>query len=556
MTDTPEPALLPRQGAWHVILTYAAPALVMLAIVVPFLRFHEYSLILPESLILMAGAAWLGAIVGGLMRIRPQTLGPILMAATLFGYLFYRQEITDALVKAANAIADNVVGTAPLMLAILAVAMFLALCPICVLLRRHLDKVVVAVFGTIVLTTVVLPTDTGGEPVAQGALPSKRNDLPPLIHIILDEHIGLAGLPAEIAKSDAIRETVPRIFKDFRIYSHAYSRFAETKFSLTSLMNRDLGANVAALVEGEDVKFAPKKNDWFDALDAKGYAIKVYQSAWFDMCGGSRAVDACYTYSFFSPNALQRTPLSTVQRLRALTSKLLIGDGALQMEPLVSMEALARFRSDVAQSSRGVAYIVHLLIPHFGYLYGADCTLLDPAHWERDRFGEDRVYSPEERDGLYRRYLPQMACADREMDLLFAELKTLGIYDEATIIVHGDHGSRIGERPYITEMPQSLTTQDMIDHYSTFVAIKAPGTAPGIDDRPEALQRIFADAFLGGSLPTSPGPGKIFVRRDEENNFGPLDFAWPEASPTPIAERSDAAPVDDAGASLLTQLRR
>jgi hypothetical protein len=401
---------------------------------------------------------------------------------------------------------------------------------ICTVFRRHLDLIVVAVFGTMIVSTIALPIASGGVAASTGALPKTLNDLPPVIHIILDEHIGLGGLPAGLEQAEAPRQAMPEVYEDFALYSHAYSRFAETKYSLTSLMNRDVGADVGKLIEGDLYTFAPRENDWFDRLKKQGYEIKVYQSAWFDMCDRAETVDACYTYSFFSPNAIQRAPLSTGQRLRALTRKLFIGRGALQLEPMVAMEALGQFRSDIAETPRGVAYIVHLLIPHFGYLYGPDCVLLDPSLWEREEFGEDHLYTAEERIALYRRYLPQLRCADQQMAKLFEELKELGIYREATIIVHGDHGSRIGERPYITEMPNSLNAQDKVDHYATLLAIKAPGIAPGLHSEPVALQHVFAETFLGGRRAAGPKPGEIFIRTSEEDEFAALQFAWPDMS--------------------------
>lgn len=526
MIAAPEATASPRQGLWQITAHYAAPALVLLAIVVPFLRFNEYSLLLPESLILLGGAAAIGVAVAALSRLRPQTLGPMLMAATLCVYALYRQEVADALVVVANA-AGEVLGYPVVILVLLAVVLFLAVCLICVLLGRHLNTVVAAVFGTMVLSTIALPTETGGEPVMTGSLPNALKPLPPIIQIILDEHIGLAGLPEDLDESFVARRDIPETYKDFALYSHAFSRFAETKFSLTSLMNRDAGADVEAFLDRGPYQSAPTQNAWFDTLRNKGYAIKVYQSAWYDMCGGPPQVDACYTYSFFSPNAIQRSSLSTAQRLRAVTRKLLMGRGALELEPLVGMEALTRFRADIAEAPRGVAFIVHLLIPHSGYLYGDDCSLLDPSRWEREGFGEDLAYSPEQRKGLYRRYLSQLACTNRQMQSLFAELKTLGVYDEATIIVHGDHGSRIGERPYITGAPETLTDQDKIDHYATLLAIKAPGIAPGVRDEPVALQKIFAETFLDGTSKTGPGPGEVFIRTFEDD-LATMTFPWPD----------------------------
>lgn len=526
MTATSERSPPPR-GFWNRLLPYIAPALVLLAVVVPFLRFHQYSLLMPESLILIGGAAGVGILVGALSRLRPETLGPMLMALTLSVYIFYRQEITDLFLLATDAIAERT-GHSAIVLAVLGVLLFLAVAAVCIALRKHLNLIVAAMFGTFVVTTIVLPTDTGGEPVEAGLLPDDLQDLPPVVHIVLDEHIGLAGLPAELPGTATAQRIVPEIYKDFALYTKAYSRFAETKYALVSMMNGDLGEDVGKHLVSEKFLFAPKENAWFDLLKDKGYAIKVYQSGWFDMCGDASLVDACYTYSFFSPNAIQRAPLSTGQRLRALAKKLFFGRGALQLEPMVGTEALDRFRSDIAENPYGVAYVVHLLTPHFGYLYDAECRLLDPSQWERDPYGDDGIYTPEERDAFYRRYVKQLICANRQMDALFAELKALGVYDDATIIVHGDHGSRLGERPYISEMPDSLTTQDMIDHFSTHLAIKAPGIAAGQSDAPQALQEVFAETFLGGTRADSPKPGEIFLRTDEEDRFSQLNFVWPD----------------------------
>ena len=555
MTDAREPTAVPALR-WQRLALYTAPALVLLAVVVPFLSFHEYDLLLPESLILIGGAAALGSAIGALSRVRRQTLGPMLMALTLCVYIFYRQEVTDALVVMANAIAGTT-GYAAIALAILGVALFLAIALVCLTVRQHLDSIVAAVFATIVLSTVVLPTETGGEPVEAGALPKVLRSLPPVVHIILDEHIGLAGLPAGLEEAAAAGEAMQEVYKDFALYGRAYSRFAETKYALTSLMNRDIGADVGKMLESDLYKFAPTENAWFDLLKKKGYAIKVYQSAWFDMCGAHGAVDACYTYSFFSPNAIQRAPLSTGQRLRALALKLFMGRGTLQLEPLVGMEALDRFRSDIAAVPRGVAYIVHVLIPHFGYLYADDCALLDPSQWERERFGEDQAYSPAERISLYRRYLSQLACATRQMDLLFAELKRLGVYDEATIIVHGDHGSRIAEKPFLTEMPQTLNGQDMIDHFATLLAIKAPGVAAGIRAEPAALQHVFAETFLGGSRSGGPNPDEVFIRiDDEEDRFAALEFVWRDAAAPHQVEHLAGEPDLASTRNFLGDLRR
>lgn len=527
MTDTPEAASATRR-IWTKLAPYAAPACVLLAFFIPFLRFHEYSLLEPESLILIAGAVVVGVGIGALGQLRPNTAAPLLVAFTLLVYLFMRHEVTTFLVKTAIWIGDYF-ANAVVVLVLLFVAIFLVIAPVCVLLRRHLDTIVVAVFGTMVVTSLVLPVETGGKPVEVGSLPKDLKDLPPVVHIILDEHIAPAGIPPGLPESEAARQAIASTFRDFQLYTHAYSRFAETKYALTSLMNRDWGADVMDILDGGGYVFTPRRNAWFDRLKADGYAIKVYQSSWYDMCRGSEVVDACYTYSFHSPNAIQRTDLTTSQRLRALLKDIVFGAQALQLEPLVSLEALQRFRDDIAETPRGVAYVIHLVIPHYGYLFDSECRLLDPSQWHRTGYGADALYSTEEREDLYRRYLRQIVCAERQVDELLDELKAIGVYDDATIIVHGDHGSRLARRPYITNVPEELDTRDKIDLYAALLAVKAPGVAPGTNDEPVALQHVFADRFLGGDLPSSPGPGAVFMNIGKDKGFDQLSFAWPDA---------------------------
>jgi hypothetical protein len=256
------------------------------------------------------------------------------------------------------------------------------------------------------------------------------------------------------------------------------------------------------------------------------------------MCGGG--ADSCYTYPLFSPNPVQRAPLSAPARLRALAEKLVFGKPALQLGPLASTEALARFQADLAEAPRGVAYVVHLLLPHYGYLYNSDCSLADPSQWQRDEWGEDGRYAAAERAGLYRLYLAQTECATARMAGVLAQLRELGVYDEATIIIHGDHGSRLGEHPYVLDAPDVLTEKDLLDHYATLLAIKAPGVTPGLREQPAVLQRVFADAFLGGG----GDPGRsVFVRIGEGDEFAARAFVWPSGERTAGARTAAARQI-------------
>jgi len=456
--------------------------------------------------------------------VRLETLGPALMAITLCVYLFYQRAVTDSAIRVTDALSETVdVGVA---LSVIGLVIFFSIWTLAVLLRRHLSLIVFAAFGTMVLSTLALPTSRGGEPVESGALPSALKDLPPIIHVVLDEHIGLAGLPNDVPASSEAEAAILDAYRDFALFPRAYSRFAETTFSLSSLMNGDLGENAADLVAGDPTDFSMKQSAWFDTLRSKGYAIKAYQTSWFDICGEDGRVDACYTYPLFSPNAVQRTSLPTSEKLGLLSRKLVFSWRGPQMGPLAATEALERFSADIENSPRGVAWFVHLALPHFGYLYNSDCSLAPTAQWERENWGEDDFFTPEERRDLYRLYLAQVVCTATRMDELFAHLRAIGVYDEATIIVHGDHGSRIGERPFIHAAPHALSEQDLLDHYTTLLAIKAPGFAPGVRDEPAVVQAFFADTFLDGSHGFSGTD--VLVRTSENYTFARRSLPFPD----------------------------
>jgi hypothetical protein len=278
------------------------------------------------------------------------------------------------------------------------------------------------------------------------------------------------------------------------------------------------------LLEARAVGHSLPENAWFARLRREGYAIRVYQTDWLDLCAAAE-VDACYTYPIYSVNAVQRSGLSTGQRLRILLGKLDLGRPVALPGPLASFDALDRFQADIAKAPRSVAYVVHLLIPHHGYLFQEDCSLADPAEWEDQPTNATIVYPPEERLRIYGLYLPQLICTQKRMDELFAVLKGLGVYDDATIIVHGDHGSRIGQRT-IHAPPDAQSARDLLDHHSTLFAVKAPRGAPGAVGEPGAIQELFADMFLGGSA-DAIAQDQVFVRNEVEKTFVWRQLLWP-----------------------------
>ena len=66
-------------------------------------------------------------------------------------------------------------------------------------------------------------------------------------------------------------------------------------------------------------------------------------------------------------------------------------------------------------------------------------------------------------------------------------MRAQGIFDQSIILLHGDHGSTIFERdPSIVNEPK-LTSNDLLDAYSTLFAVKMPNGEFRLNDETVSL---------------------------------------------------------------------
>ena len=224
------------------------------------------------------------------------------------------------------------------------------------------------------------------------------------------------------------------------------------------------------------------------------------------MCGNQSLVTSCHTYPLHAMNAIQRSSLTVRQRYRALVTKIFSDKKFYFFEdilltPLSATEAFQQFMADISNGELGVAYVMHLLLPHEGYIYSADCSLLPPDKWRgqytaKGKKGLIRENAKKIRTFNYQSYIEQMTCTNRLIGSLFRQLKNRQIYDDATIISHGDHGSRITGLGLDITSGIELSNQDLLDSYSTLIAIKLPGIAPKLNSTPISIQQLFARRFL------------------------------------------------------------
>ncbi len=101
-----------------------------------------------------------------------------------------------------------------------------------------------------------------------------------------------------------------------------------------------------------------------------------------------------------------------------------------------------------------------------------------------------------------------MQCASRQVESLLTALKSAGVYDEALVVVHGDHGSRISMVMHNRGPWGQLSKVDLIDIFSTLFVIKKPGLAPGYRDDQRSIRGLFARHVLGLSDAQGQGNGR------------------------------------------------
>jgi arylsulfatase A-like enzyme len=135
------------------------------------------------------------------------------------------------------------------------------------------------------------------------------------------------------------------------------------------------------------------------------------------------------------------------------------------------------------------------------------------------------------RQAHYREYLDQVKCLYLQLDNLLDRMRTAGIYDDAAIIIHGDHGARIVMNDPTADNRRSLTQRDLTDGFSTLFAMKLPGKAGRYDRSPRPLEGLLAmfvfEAGLTSAkiMPEDSAPYVYLTSGDE--NFVRTPYAPP-----------------------------
>ena len=525
------PAFRSPQFLLRQLANLLAPGLVFLPSFVAFVQFQGYSLWRPEVLITAGLLLLAGLPVGLLLALRPRTFGAAAVTLVLLAWAtqISAEGIVDLLALWDGLGRSFVAWVGPyggLLLSFL-VALVIAAVPFAALswLGPNLGIVLATVFGVTLASTLLLPA----EPLRLGETyrrdGTQAKDLPLLVHLVFDEQIGIGGVPADIAGGNELRDELRRFYADFgfTLYGRAYSEYSRTRHSMIALLNGFESLD-GKMPDTADEYWRPFRDSrWFRRLAERGYLIHAYHMNGWDYCGGEAGHAAhCVTYTSGSITNIADAGLTAEAKAKVILASylyslvpyrafaLLTGTGGrppriLPERPYLyapdSLGVLGRMLADIRAAPRGGAYFAHLMIPHVTHMLDQDCRVrADPLTWTS--YGDLDIAtgvlnSPASREARYIGYFAQVRCLHSALRRFFEGLEEIGALDDATIVVHGDHGSRIADIAPLTTAPQPLSDQDLADMYSVLFAVRSPSVAPGYRLDLRSLQDLFHEMFLG-----------------------------------------------------------
>lgn len=353
-------------------------------------------------------------------------------------------------------------------------------------------------------------------------LPGARVAAGPVIYIVLDEMIGPEAIPREIEGGERAYGALRALFErhGFRLYGRTFSRHSLTFRSVPNTLNFDLDD------QGRGMILQHASNNVVEATLFRQMAARrplaIYQTKHLNFC--SAVASHCETlpsYDAQSPWVADQGfgPAEDLEILRIAFS------GSLAAQAGISLIGAARglqvsgtvpeyfdvhafpawfdhVAAAIGTSDGTWNHFVHLLSPHSPYILDESCVAGD---------GWDLPYNLTETHGLtgdaldarraaqYRGYFRQMGCLIHKLDGMFTQIDSNPALADATIVLHGDHGSRISAG----RMSDTVSERDLIDNHAALYAIRGRDIAPGYDLRQVSIQALTAEYF--GAKPYGPG---------------------------------------------------
>jgi len=420
-----------------------------------------------------------------------------------------------------------------------------------VFLLRKLDvngyKICLAALGAFIFSTLTIGVEgRSSDVIFAASTPETRQvaDRPVIVHIILDEHIGLEGVPLNVPGATEFVEDTRALYEaqDFTIFGNAYSENSYTRFSLALAMNNvtELKDELQLSADGDQWMnqiYNLSRNSYLQEMSSRGYRVFVRQSSYMNLCGASEVVYArCQTYDYSKLAGIAGTGISVSNKLllfssfhfqnsrtrkalivtvRALETswgfltggntsaeKLLWANKLFAWErrrigPLSHADAIERLAEEVAKASPGDLFLSHFLQPHFPYVYDAQCNIRTVSDWihRGTNPGYDRK-DQDLRERIYKGYFATTRCINKKIENFISTLKKAGVLEKTVIVIHGDHGSRVlVNELYEDEYDDPEAHKEA---HSTLFAVRIPGKKAPYRKQAGSLRQLLWELIDNG----------------------------------------------------------
>jgi hypothetical protein len=342
--------------------------------------------------------------------------------------------------------------------------------------------------------------------------------LPIVLHLVFDELMSPGAIDPTIPGGAMVRDAMYALGAKhgLRIFDSIYSRAYFSGISIPNMMEAEYRGRFAQSDLTEEIVADARRNAYFDDLGARGYRTAVFQTAVLNFCGPAQ-VRMCESFRSFDPGETAQSELDGRTREIRLWDTLLrsyepgyvaeygrwfirnaYGIDQRQLGVLGTADRFDvqrfprwfdRFQAFMVQVPRGTHVFAHFMVPHSPYLLTNSCVVngvYEPGYALAGRYANaaDRAQA---RAGFYQSYFKQVTCVLSKLDGLLTAVERSPAFRDATIVIHGDHGSRISDGDSI----EMLSERDFIDNYGTFAAVRKPGVAPGVDCGFSSLPQWF-----------------------------------------------------------------
>lgn len=373
-----------------------------------------------------------------------------------------------------------------------------------------------------------------------------RSDLPVVVHIVLDEMVSTGAMTDDLGDGHAIREALyaSASAHGMRIFDSVYSRRYYSGVALPNLMNAEFEGRTDVSQLTSEIETVVEQNAYFAEMARRGYRTAVFQTAVMDFCK-TPDVRFCQTFQSFDPAEGTRMGRSMNDRVLGLSETLLrtyepgylsnfgldalshvfgissgdarVHGAAGRYDPQGFVAWFGHFAAFVERAPRGTHVYAHFLVPHAPYLLSQSCAVGGTVSTGYSLASQ--VPNESARDAArlrhYSDYFGQVACVGRKVDELLDRLDGIETFRDATIVIHGDHGSRISNGFQV----EDLESRDLIDNYATYFAIRTPGLTPGTDceftSLPQIFRRFMNPDAAGTAEPRGPLPVLVATRAAE-----------------------------------------